>query len=169
MQVENLHISLYSFYRINIDTIKVAINPAITGIIFFRARSNGLTLQMAATGMMPQGMMVPPPNQIAEICPSTARDSLLIEIADGKVCARELTKGRPDKPGFYEQILYNGLSVAYQQSCFLTCAEEILHALYFKIIISGSHAEVTHGISFASGIGIFISGLFKAGNFSQSL
>ena len=33
----------------------------------------GLTLQMAATGTMPHGTMVPPPTKMALICPRAAK------------------------------------------------------------------------------------------------
>ena len=50
-----------------IATIVVTIKPITTGTKFLRASSNGLTLQMAATGMIAHGISVPPPTHIAAI------------------------------------------------------------------------------------------------------
>jgi len=41
-----------------IATMIVAVNPAITGIIFFLTRSAGSTPHMAATGITAHGMIV---------------------------------------------------------------------------------------------------------------
>lgn len=54
-----IHVPL--FYIKNIATIVVTSNPIPTGIRFFLASSKGSTLQIAATGISAQGMMVPPP------------------------------------------------------------------------------------------------------------
>ena len=50
-----------------------------------RARSKGLTLQIAATGMSPQGTMVPPPTKMAVICPREASTGTEAQTAVPKV------------------------------------------------------------------------------------
>ncbi len=72
--------------------------PVRTGARFLRASSTGLTLQMAATGISPQGTMVPPPTKIAPICPNAARIGTEAWVAAPKVCARAPVRGRPEKP-----------------------------------------------------------------------
>ncbi len=47
--------------------------PIRTGTMFLLASSMGLTSQMAATGIRPQGTTQPPPIKMALICPSAAR------------------------------------------------------------------------------------------------
>ncbi|WP_048137745.1 hypothetical protein [Methanosarcina horonobensis] len=56
----------------------VAMKPAAKGIIFFLTNSAGSTPQIAATGITPQGMIVPPHTHTAAICPSAASPSLLM-------------------------------------------------------------------------------------------
>ena len=69
---------------INIATIIVAAKPTITGTRFFLTSSTGLTLHIAATGITPQGIIVPPPTQTAVSCPRAPRPSLLTSTADEK-------------------------------------------------------------------------------------
>ena len=58
----------------------------------------GLTPQIAATGMRPQGMIVPPPVQTPAICPRAASVAVSHEIALPKVAATLPTSGSGENP-----------------------------------------------------------------------
>lgn len=78
--------------------MNVKISPMLTGAIFFRASSKGSTLQMAATGIKPQGTIVPPPMNMAVICPNEASMGTEPLTAEPNVWAREPVRGSPEKP-----------------------------------------------------------------------
>ncbi|MCG8515596.1 MAG: hypothetical protein MI740_15760, partial [Halanaerobiales bacterium] len=65
---------------------------------FLLASSMGETLQMAAAGIKPQGTMVPPPTQIAVICPKAAKTDALTLTACANTLANEPAKEIPEKP-----------------------------------------------------------------------
>lgn len=57
----------FACYRQKHAVRKAHKNPRKTGRKFFLASSKGLTSQMAATGISPQGTIVPPPTKMAVI------------------------------------------------------------------------------------------------------
>ena len=59
----------------------VAMRPINTGTKLRLASSNGLTLQIAAAGMSAHGINVPPPTQMAVICPSAVNVAVPSPIA----------------------------------------------------------------------------------------
>ena len=70
----------------------------ITGTKFRRASSNGSTLQMAAAGISAHGINVPPPTQMAAICPSAVNVAAPLPMTWEKMAATEPTREIPEKP-----------------------------------------------------------------------
>ena len=65
---------------------------------FRRASSNGLILQIAAAGISAHGINVPPPTQIAEICPSAVNVAVPSPIAVPNKLPIEPTNAIPENP-----------------------------------------------------------------------
>ena len=76
----------------------VTTKPMVTGSRFRRASSNGLTLQIAAAGMSAHGMSVPPPTQIAVICPRAVKVAVPPPMAVPNRLATDPAKEIPEKP-----------------------------------------------------------------------
>jgi hypothetical protein len=79
-------------------TIVVIINPIHTGNRFRRVNSKGSTLQIAAAGIKAHGTRVPPPTQIAEICPRAVNVAAPLPIACENRLAIEPDNEIPEKP-----------------------------------------------------------------------
>lgn len=76
----------------------VMTRPMQTGKRFLRASSNGSTLQIAATGISAQGMSVPPPTQMAAICPRAVKVAAPADSDSANRLAIEPAKEMPEKP-----------------------------------------------------------------------
>lgn len=81
-----------------IATIVVTTKPIVTGSRFRRASSKGLTLQIAAAGINAHGIRVPPPTQIAVICPRAVNVAVPLPIAVPNSLATDPAKEMPEKP-----------------------------------------------------------------------
>ena len=69
-----------------------------TGIKFRRASSNGLTLQIAAAGINAHGINVPPPTQMAVICPKAVKVAVPPPMALPNKLPTEPAREMPEKP-----------------------------------------------------------------------
>lgn len=76
----------------------VTTNPVITGTKFRFANSIGLTPQIAAAEIRPQGTRQPPPTHIPLICPNAASAPTLAFIAVPNTEASEPTNEIPENP-----------------------------------------------------------------------
>ena len=76
----------------------VTMRPMSTGNKLRRASSNGLTLQIAAAGISAQGINVPPPTQIAVICPSAVNVAVPSPMALPNKLPTEPAKDMPENP-----------------------------------------------------------------------
>ena len=88
---------IYTYIK-NIATMVVTTKPINTGRRFLRANSNGLTLQMAAAGMSAHGIKVPPPTQIAVICPRAVKVAVPPPIVVPNSLATDPAKEIPENP-----------------------------------------------------------------------
>ena len=85
-------------YIKNIANMVVTIRPIATGFKFLLASSNGSTLQIAATGIRAQGIIVPPPTHIADICPKAVRVAVPLWSAVPNIFATEPASDIPENP-----------------------------------------------------------------------
>lgn len=85
-------------YTRNMATTVVTERPINTGFKFRLASSKGLTPQMAAAGISAHGINVPPPTQIADICPSAVNVAALECVATANNCAIDPAREMPEKP-----------------------------------------------------------------------
>ena len=69
-----------------------------TGLKFLAVSSKGSTPHMAAAGITAQGIKVPPPTQIAAICPKAVRVATPLPMAVPKSLATEPAKEIPENP-----------------------------------------------------------------------
>jgi hypothetical protein len=76
----------------------VTTKPIVTGFKFLLASSNGSTPQIAAAGINAQGTNVPPPTQIAAICPNAVNVAAPAPIAVPKMFATDPASEMPEKP-----------------------------------------------------------------------
>ena len=76
----------------------VMTNPITTGLKFLRVSSNGSTPHIAAAGITAQGIKVPPPTQIAAICPKAVRVETPLPRAEPNNFATEPANDMPEKP-----------------------------------------------------------------------
>ena len=88
----------FAFHIKNMATMVVTARPIVTGRRFRRASSKGSTLQIAAAGIRAHGTRVPPPTQMAEICPRAVKVAAPESIAVANKLAMEPVSEIPEKP-----------------------------------------------------------------------
>ncbi len=76
----------------------VTIKPKTTGLKLRFASSKGDTLHIAETGIMAQGINVPPPTQIAPNCPRAVKVATFPPVAVPNKFAVEPARAIPENP-----------------------------------------------------------------------
>ena len=82
----------------NMAAMVVAANPIMTGFMFRRTSSNGLTPQIAAAGITDQGIIVPPPTQMAATWPNAVRVAIPLPREADIILATVPASVIPEKP-----------------------------------------------------------------------
>ena len=85
-------------YKKNRAAKVVTIKPRITGLKFRFASSKGDTLHIAETGIIAQGISVPPPTQIAPNWPRAVKVAMLPPVAVPNRFAVDPARAIPENP-----------------------------------------------------------------------